>query len=79
MLTCGSGLVHDLRLIMLPPPQDTLTMAPFISLTHGVATVDQGDHPPLIVIILFMALQSVPSPKRKVTKYISKILSMLQR
>ena len=51
IFTCGSGFVHDLRFIILPPPHVTLTFIPSISRKQGVATVDHGDQPPLIVII----------------------------
>ena len=39
--------MQDLLLIILPPPQVAL---------HGVATLDHGDHPPLIVGILLRSL-----------------------
>jgi hypothetical protein len=36
--------VHDLRCIISPPPQDTLTGTPAeLFRTHGVDTVDHGD------------------------------------
>ena len=55
IFTCGSGFVHDLRFIIVPPPHVTLTFMPSISRKQGVATVDQGDQPPLIVIIPSLA------------------------
>ena len=49
-LTWGTGLVQDLFLVFMPPPQKTSSNLPLaFGLMQGVATVDQGDHPPLMV------------------------------
>ena len=49
-LTWGTGFVQDLFLVFMPPPQWTSSNLPLaFGLIQGVATVDQGDHPPLMV------------------------------
>ena len=48
--TWGAGLVHDLLLTVLPPPQDTsISLPPVRFFMHGVATVDQVVHAPLML------------------------------
>ena len=56
MYTCGLGLVHDLILVCVPPPQVTGTSMPMaFFLRQGVEMVDQGDHPPSMLMALCTA------------------------
>ena len=55
-LTWGTGFVQDLFRVIFPPPQLTGTGIPSLfSRRHGVAMVDQGDHPPSMVITLWLS------------------------
>lgn len=72
-LTWGSGFVHDLFLVILPPPQETSTNSPCVfGRKQGVATVDQGDQPPWMVMVRW----DRETPISKAKKSSQKILSL---